>query len=514
VPAEVTVDPSAAAVVAGQTATFAVTAIGAPAPTYQWQVNDGGGWVNVSTGSGRTAASYTTAVLVVGDDGNLYRCKVSNGEDDLSEPAAVAVEPAVAALITVEPGPATELEGEAATFTVTAIGTPAPTYQWEVDTGAGFVNVSTGVGGTTNSYTTAALAAGDDGNLYRCTVTNLAGTDTSASVALTVTPLVTAQITVDPSNDAAFEGETATFTVTAIGTPAPTYQWQVNDGGGWVNVSTGTGGTTNSYTTAVLVIGDDGNLYRCTVTNTGGSDTSTSATLTVTSAQQPAAQFTGDTQGANGSMVASFGGLGMTNFTVAGWFYFAPLTAADGDASVLITEGQADRVNGIYVDNVFGNYNVSLGNGNTGVTNDIWGANSPPFDQWIFMTLRGPAAHPGVMTATWQAEAGGTIYTVTRANGMENSIEIGNIWLNGKGTEGGCTMRAQYVRGYNSRLADGVIDAERAKTDPTGSFFWWVFEDDGVGGLDVRDASGNARVPALIGGPTLTADGPEVGAVP
>jgi hypothetical protein len=77
-------------------------------------------------------------------------------------------------------------------------------------------------------------------------------------------------------------GGTATFVVSAVGGTL-TYQWQVDTGGGWANVSTGTGGTSASYTTATLVGSDNGNLYRCLVTNAYGTTTSDSATLTVTS---------------------------------------------------------------------------------------------------------------------------------------------------------------------------------------------------------------------------------------
>lgn len=420
--------------------------------------------------------------------------------------------PTVPAEITVDPANDSSIEGLTASFSVTAIGTPAPTYRWQVNTGGGWANTTGGSGALTANYTTAVLALADDGNQYRCKVSN-GQDDISDAATLTVEALISAEITVQPSNQAEYEGSTATFTVTAIGNPAVTYQWQVDTGGGFVNVSTGTGGTTNTYETAALVLADDGNLYRCQVSNIGGTATSTSVTLTVTAAQQPAAVFAGDAQGAEGAMGATFGGPGLVDFTLAGWFYFDAFVAGDGLGRLVTAEGQANRHAGLQVDNVFSNWNMTVGDSNTGVTNNIWGANSPPTGQWIFMTFRGPAVHPGVFTATWQAEAGGTIYTVTRANGMENVIEIANIWLNGNGTTDGLHMRAQYVRGYNSRLADGAIDAERTKTDPTGSFFWWVFEDDGGGGLDVRDASGNARVPTLVGG-TLTASGPQVGHVP
>ena len=59
------------------------------------------------------------------------------------------------------------------------------------------------------------------------------------------------------------------------------YQWQVDDGGGWANVSTGTGGTTASYTTPTTTTGMDGYLYRCAVSNTYGTTYSNSVSLSV-----------------------------------------------------------------------------------------------------------------------------------------------------------------------------------------------------------------------------------------
>ena len=75
----------------------------------------------------------------------------------------------------------------------------------------------------------------------------------------------------------------ASFDATATGDPAVTAQWQVSTNGGanWNNVSTGTGGTTTNYSTANLVIGDNGNKYRCIFTNSAGSVTSNAATLYV-----------------------------------------------------------------------------------------------------------------------------------------------------------------------------------------------------------------------------------------
>ncbi|MEK9139245.1 MAG: immunoglobulin domain-containing protein, partial [Bacteroidota bacterium] len=83
-------------------------------------------------------------------------------------------------------------------------------------------------------------------------------------------------ITTHPLNQTVTEGQTATFSVTATGTPSPTYQWQKNN----VDIS---GATSASHTTPATILADNGATFRCVVSNVAGTVTSNSATLTVTS---------------------------------------------------------------------------------------------------------------------------------------------------------------------------------------------------------------------------------------
>jgi hypothetical protein len=79
--------------------------------------------------------------------------------------------------------------GASASFSVGAGGS-APTYQWQISTngGANFNNVTTGSGGNSASYSTAALAATDNNNQYRCiaSVSCDSSSATSAVAAITV----------------------------------------------------------------------------------------------------------------------------------------------------------------------------------------------------------------------------------------------------------------------------------------------------------------------------------------
>jgi hypothetical protein len=89
------------------------------------------------------------------------------------------------------------------------------------------------------------------------------------------------QITVQPADAAVVEPATASFSVTALGTPPFTYQWQKSDAGAAFNDIVGA--TAGSYTTgATSVAADNGDRYRVLVSNLEGTSTSNAATLTVT----------------------------------------------------------------------------------------------------------------------------------------------------------------------------------------------------------------------------------------
>ena len=85
------------------------------------------------------------------------------------------------------------------------------------------------------------------------------------------------QITSQPADQTASTGQSATFSVTAVGTAPLQYQWQKNG-------SPIAGATDAGYTTPAAVIGDNGSSFTVIVTNSVGSATSNAATLTVTAA--------------------------------------------------------------------------------------------------------------------------------------------------------------------------------------------------------------------------------------
>lgn len=184
-----------------------------------------------------------------------------------------------------DPSGSTICENTNTTFSVVASGTN-PSYQWQVNTGSGFVNVTnTGVysGATTDELTITGATAGMDSYVYKCVVSgDCTPNDTSATATLTVNGVPT--VTADPSPSSIGAGANTSFSVTATGAGL-TYQWQVNTGNGFTNLGNGgvySGVSTNTLNITGATLGMNGYTYRCVVSGTcTPSATSNSALLTV-----------------------------------------------------------------------------------------------------------------------------------------------------------------------------------------------------------------------------------------
>jgi len=118
-------------------------------------------------------------------------------------------------------------------------------------------------------------------------------------VALAVTPVTPdeePEISWGPNDCSIPENMVATFSVVATGYPEPTFLWQVSvdNGSTWTDLAVT---PVSIYNVATLTLEgktttDDGNQYRCVVTNSEGSVVSRAATLTVASGPSAFASVT------------------------------------------------------------------------------------------------------------------------------------------------------------------------------------------------------------------------------
>ncbi|MFN4247234.1 MAG: beta strand repeat-containing protein, partial [Flavipsychrobacter sp.] len=308
----ITTSPSSTSVCAGGNTSFTVAASNTPT-SYQWQVNTGSGYSNISNGgvySGATSATLSITGATAGMNGYLYRATATNGTGTSSPSSGATLTVNSAPSITTNPSNASACAGGNTSFTVAASGSPT-SYQWQVDNGSGFTNLTNG--GVYSNVTAATLnitgvTVGMAGYQYRATATNSCGTS-AASTAATLSIGAAPAITTNPDTKTVCVGGNTTLTVAASNTPT-SYQWQVDNGAGFTNLTNG--GVYSNVTSATMNIagataGMNGYLYRATATNACGTS-SASASATLTTVALPT--ITGTTPG-----VACLGGSGSVSAT-------------------------------------------------------------------------------------------------------------------------------------------------------------------------------------------------------
>ncbi|MEE1945818.1 MBG domain-containing protein [Pedobacter sp. KR3-3] len=289
----ITTQPNNATACLGSNTSFTVVASNATG--YQWQVNTGSGFTSITNGapySGATSATLTITGATAGMNGYIYRVVVSGACTPAATSGSRTLTIAQAPSITAQPSARTICAGVNTTFSATALN--ATGYQWQVDQGAGFTNISNGApysGATTSTLTLTGATAGMNGYVYRLVATGTCTPDaTSNSAALTVNSAPS--ITTQPSNTTACLGSNTSFTVAASNTTS--YQWQVNQGGGFTNISNGgaySGATSATLTITGATAGLNGYTYRVLVSGScTPSATSNSATLTISLAPAITAQ--------------------------------------------------------------------------------------------------------------------------------------------------------------------------------------------------------------------------------
>ena len=263
--------------------------------SYQWRRADTAG----GTYSDIASATNSTYTPVSADAGKYIQVviTVSNSGGSSSATSAATAQIPTSVTLTTPAAPtmsATSNTLKSISVSWSAISN-ASSYTLKLYSALGTLLTTTGLtnrSGTSATITTSNFASLADSTLYKVSITAIGnGTSYLDSTESTKSDVTTnalpgsPTITSQPQARTAIANATATFGVTATSpdSGALGYQWQVNTGSTWENVATGTGATTNSYTTAPLDLSANGYQYRVNITNSKNGAISTALTSNVVS---------------------------------------------------------------------------------------------------------------------------------------------------------------------------------------------------------------------------------------
>ncbi|WP_171606370.1 beta strand repeat-containing protein [Limnovirga soli] len=243
-----------------------------------------------------SACPYTTTTLTAATGSGPYKVKANTGFTSGANTYVIGTDPLATSITTPAAsfGPFCNTATNNISLAYTSTGTFAGNYFVQISDAAGvFTAVTTGAtiisSGTTVSPITATIPAGLlAGTGYRVRVINdnpatFSGNDNGTDIVINSAVAIGA----NPSTVTVTSPAGANFAVANITGAVTGYQWQVSTDGGfnWSNIS---GGVYTGETTAALAIssstGLNGNQYRCVITGSCSSATSSGATLVVNTA--------------------------------------------------------------------------------------------------------------------------------------------------------------------------------------------------------------------------------------
>ncbi len=269
-PTEILEDPSDAQVCPESEARFTVTASGTDL-LYKWQRKQGSAYLDLANDevyAGVLSDELTIKSATPDLDGMVYRCVVQGACPGDARSNFAALHIAENPEIVNEPRDAQACAGGDVNIAVTVNGVDV-IYQWQVDDGSGFRNLSAdGMHSMVNSPTLviANLNTGMSGYQYRCLIQD--GCDNSAETAVAnLTVEESPAIQTQPVDDEICVGENSGFNVGTDET-AVEYQWQVDKGQGFRDLTNDR--VHSEVNSAALVISGaesdmDGWRYRCVV---------------------------------------------------------------------------------------------------------------------------------------------------------------------------------------------------------------------------------------------------------
>jgi hypothetical protein len=337
---------------------------------------------------------------------------------------------------------------------------------------------------------------------------------------------------VQPTNQAADVGQTATFIAAVAGATPMTYQWQRYSSGTWQNVSGATGAY---YTTPAAVQGDDGKLYRVVAANSYGSLTSSTAALFVNYGLEAWWKLD-EASGASASDVSGKAHTGtLTNgptWTFAGGILNGTVTldglndyvSVPATSTLKYTTGQLTLSTWVWIDSAeatggwlisknwdstHANYwlslgadnKISFGVGNASESTSITTTSALATGVWhhLAATVDTGKTMRLYVDGTQVASSSHSISTWPSGNGL--------ALLLGKKTTGSSSDQAGSFCGRldNSRIYTHALSAEAIAEQSRCPVAYWKL--DATSGTTAADASGNGNTGTLVNGSTWTTAG-------
>ncbi len=388
----ITTQPISQTVTSGQAATFSVAGTGTAPISYQWQKNG-------TAIGGATSSTYQTPVTTLPDSGSQFTAVINNSAGNVTSSSATltVISPGCVASSTTWINSALP-QAETGTFRLAFDATPSSTG---ID---GVVGLSSGPAGDYSNlaaivrfnatgtidarngaaYTAATAITYSAGTAYHfildvnlpahtynasvvvngapqvigtnlafrseqagvSSVSNIAAITTlgSQTICNVVVSAVAPSITTQPLSQTVTSGQAATFSVAGTGTAPMSYQWQKN------GAAIG-GATSSTYQTPAATLSDNGSQFTVVMSNTAGSVSSSSGTLTVSTgtfllaASPTQLNFGSVNVSSNGIQNVTFTNSGSSNVTISNIAVSgAGFNAGGGAAGLILSPGQTTPV--------------------------------------------------------------------------------------------------------------------------------------------------------------------------
>ena len=238
----------------------------------------------------------TSLVTILVSAGTVYHIAVdgyNEGSGPATGPIVLNIQGVASApAIVVSPRDVDAVQGQPASFSVTATGSGTLSYAWQRlpfngDAWLNLISAPGYSGANTSTLSVTSTTVAMSGDQFRCVVSNSAGAITSSAAFLLVEPAnVVAFVSTQPVSQAVPAGLSASFSVVGGGTSPLSYLWQRMVAGGttWVNLTNSapySGVSTSALSISATTVAMSGDRFRCLVSNTLGSTPSQSALLTV-----------------------------------------------------------------------------------------------------------------------------------------------------------------------------------------------------------------------------------------